>query len=76
MGMDPIGGKETLELVFEVHGDGRGVKRGKFKDLQKAIEDFFDACKDLETGYDNDDGSKKKLKVRLHRSSVRKQPEA
>jgi predicted HicB family RNase H-like nuclease len=76
MGMDPIGAKETLELVFEIQGDGKSVKRGKFKFFQKAVDDFLEACKDLETGNFEDDGvTKKKFKVRLQRSSVRKKLE-
>ena len=66
MGMDPIGAKETLELVFEVHGDGKDVKRAEFKLFQAEIEKFLEACKDLQSG----NGSK--IRVRVHRSSVRK----
>ena len=66
MGMDPIGEKESLELVFEIHGDGKAVKRPKFKLFHDQIEAFLEACKDLDTG----NGTK--IKIRLHRSSVRK----
>ena len=66
MGMDPIGANETLELVFEVHGDGKKVKRSNFKLFQVEIENFLEACKNLDAG----DGSK--IRVRVHRSGVRK----
>lgn len=69
MGMDPLDNKETLEVIFELHGP---VNAAKLKDFQKAINDFLGACKDIDNGVE----AGKKLKVRVHRTGVRKKLDA
>jgi len=69
MGMDPLDNKETLEVTIEVQGP---VNSTKFKDFQKAINDFLTACAAIDNGVE----AGKKLKVRVHRTGVRKKFEA
>jgi hypothetical protein len=69
MGMDPLDNKETFEVIIELQGP---VNRTKFGEFQDAIETFLTACAAIDNGVEQG----KKLKVRVHRTGVRKKFEA
>jgi hypothetical protein len=69
MGMDPLDNKETLEVTIELNGP---VNATKFKDFQTAINNFLTACAAIDNGVE----AGKQLKVRVHRTGVRKKLEA
>lgn len=65
MGMDPLDNQESFEVTFTLSGP---VKRAKFQEFRKAVEDFLDACSLIDDGITTG----KKLQVREQRSGVRK----
>lgn len=69
MGMDPLDNKETLEVVFELQGP---INAAKLKEFQTKVNDFLGACAAVDNGVE----AGKKLKVRVHRTGVRKKFEA
>lgn len=74
MGMDPIEKEEAYEITVSIEGP---VKKKGFRDLQKALDAFIDACANVETGYfDTSVTPPVKLKalVRQSRGGVRKNP--
>jgi|SoiMethySBSTD1v2_1073268.scaffolds.fasta_scaffold1043287_2 hypothetical protein len=69
MGMDPLDNKETLEVIFELNGP---INSAKLKEFQTKINDFLAACALVDNGVE----AGKKLKLRVHRTGVRKKLDA
>jgi hypothetical protein len=67
--MDPLDNKETLEVILELHGP---INSAKLKLFQAEVNNFLTAC----AGIDNGVEAGKKLKVRVHRTGVRKKLDA
>jgi hypothetical protein len=69
MGMDPLDKDETWELTFVLKGP---VHKDKFKLFRAEVDTFLAACALIDDGMSIGSGGGKKLQIREHRASVRK----